>query len=91
MSLSVDIRRDTVTVLRRALDFVSSVDIHDKDAVRRFSVEQALAINARDLAWRARAEDLWLELNARGVALMARRGRRPAERVRAGWGVAQGS
>jgi len=91
MSLSVDIRRDTVVVLRRALDFVSTVDIHDKNAVRRFSVEQALAINARDLAWRARTEDLWLRLNARGVALMSRRGKRPAERVRAGWGVAQGS
>jgi hypothetical protein len=90
-SLGVEVRRDTVVELRRALEFVKSADLHDKKAIQRFSVAQALAINGRDLGWRARAEDLWRRFNARGVALMARRGVRPAGRVRAGWGVAAGS
>jgi hypothetical protein len=92
MRLGVEVRRDTVDVLRRALDFAGRVDVHDKRAVQRYAVEEALAINARDLRFRTETEALWDHLNARGAVQMARRGVRPAgERVRAGWGVAAGS
>jgi radical SAM superfamily enzyme YgiQ (UPF0313 family) len=91
MELGVAVRRDTVQILRQVLDFVSTADVHDKAAVRRFAIDLGLSINARDVAWRARTEDLWMRLNARGAALMSRPGVTVARRVRAGWGVAAGS
>ena len=91
VALGAAVRQDTVDVLRRTLDFVTSADLGDKAKAKRFAVELALAINRRDLAWRAQTEDLWEKLHARGVALMARRGAMPPARVRAGWAVASGS
>lgn len=89
--LTREVRRDTVVELRRAYAHVLSCDPTDKTGARTFAVEQALAIGERDLAWRARADDLWQRLNARGVTLMARRGVRPPGRVRSGFGIAAGS
>jgi len=91
VALTLAVRRDSVDALRQVFDFASSADVRDKAAVRSFAVELALDINARDLPWRARSEELWDRLHARGRVLMARRGVRTPERVRAGWGVAAGS
>jgi hypothetical protein len=52
IELGVAVRRDTVKELRRTLAFVVEQDVRDQIGVRRFAVEQALAINARDQAWR---------------------------------------
>jgi radical SAM superfamily enzyme YgiQ (UPF0313 family) len=92
MRLGVEVRRDTVVVLRRLLDFSQSPAARDKTAARAFAVSEALSVQARDLAWRARADELWGRFNARGAALSARLlgVRRPA-RTRAGWIVASGS
>lgn len=89
--LSVETRGDTVRELRALLDFVMTADLRDKERVRRFAVAKALEINARDLPRRARAEALWHRLNARGMTLMAARGRARVAKARAGWGVAAGS
>lgn len=89
--LGVAVRRDSVEAMRRMLDFVSSTDVHDKAAVRRFAVRQALEINGRDLVWRAETDELWARLNVRGTDLMRRRGLWRAPRARAGWSVAAGS
>ena len=91
LGLSVDVRRDSVKELREVFDFVTSADIRDKALVRRYAVSKAMAINARDLEWRARTEALWHRLNRRGMALMALRGARQDAKVRMGWGVAAGS
>jgi hypothetical protein len=91
IELGVAVRRDTVKELRRTLAFVVEQDVRDEIGVRRFAVEQALAINARDQAWRKQSEDLWAHLNLRGVHLMQRRGLQRGALVRSGWGVAAGS
>lgn len=91
MELSVAVRRDTVLEMREALAFVQRSDYHDKLAVRQYAVQKAVAINARDAAFRYRAAELWNQLNVRGMALMARRPGPMPTRVRAGWSVAAGS
>jgi hypothetical protein len=91
VELCVDVRRDTLAELRRALDFVLTHDVRDEARVRRFAVEQAFAINARDQAWRKQTEALWEHLNLRGAHLMQRRGVKSPRAVRSGWGVAAGS
>jgi B12 binding protein/radical SAM family protein len=83
------VRKDTLERLWAALDFATGVDPRDKQAVRRFAVDQAIATSERDLAWRAEAAGLWDTLNARGRARSAKL-HMPA-RVRAGFRVAASS
>ncbi|NUP13607.1 MAG: radical SAM protein [Polyangiaceae bacterium] len=90
-ALTRAVRADTVEELRLAHAFASQCALGDKRGARQFAVDRGLAIGERDLAWRARADDLWQRLNARGVTLMARRGVKPPGRVRTGFGVASGS
>lgn len=91
MRVGVEARRDTVRVLREVLAFVREVDVRDAAAVRRYAVEQALAIQVRDLAFRKRTEELWQLSHVRGLRLWAQRGVVPPGRARAGYGVAAGS
>ncbi len=63
----------------------------NKRAVRRYAVNKAVAINARDAAYRFRAAELWNQLNIRGMTLMNRRTGASTKNVHAGWGVAAGS
>ena len=63
----------------------------DARAVERFTVDMALAENARDQAWRRRTEQLWDHMNLRGQLLMGRRDLRAAGAVHDGFGVAAGS
>jgi anaerobic magnesium-protoporphyrin IX monomethyl ester cyclase len=91
IDLGVAVRRDTVRELRRTLEFVRTSDVRDELEVRRFAVEQAFAINARDQAWRKQSEELWEHLNLRGAHLMERRGVERRARGQSGWGVAAGS
>ncbi len=89
--LSVLARRDTVAVLRRILDYVASEDVRNAREVQRFAVDLALAVNARDHAWRRETEQLWDHLNHRGAMLMARRGVVLPRAAHTGFGVAAGS
>ena len=89
--LSVEVRRDTVKVLREALAFVQAEDVHDRRRVQQFALGQALAVGRRDVAKRQRNEALWRHLTARGTLLMARRGVAPHDRAHSGPVVAQGS
>lgn len=89
--ISTEIRRDTVDELRAMLEFASTAELRDKEAVRRYAVGKALAINARDHARRTRVNELWSRFNTRGLTLMAAKNRRSAARVRSGYGVAAGS
>lgn len=89
--LAVTARRDTLDSLRRALDFVASGAHQDAERVRRFAVDEALALARRGLPWRARTEQLWRHFTARGSLLMGRRGVLPPERAQGGWQVAAGS
>jgi radical SAM superfamily enzyme YgiQ (UPF0313 family) len=91
MRVGVEARRDTVRVLREVLAFVRRVDVRDAAAVRRYAVEQALAIQVRDLALRAETEELWRRSHARGLRLWAQRGVVPKGRGHSGYGVAAGS
>jgi hypothetical protein len=91
VDLGVAVRRDTVLELRRALEFVRENDVRDEPKVRRFAVEQAFAINARDQAWRKQSEELWEHLNLRGRHLMEQRGVKHRAPGQCGWGVAAGS
>jgi pyocin large subunit-like protein len=88
---SVAVRRDSVLQMREILEFVMTSDYHDKRAVRRYAVDKAVAINARDATYRYRAAELWNQLNLRGMTLMAHRSGPRATNVRAGWSVAAGS
>ena len=89
--IGVEVRRDSVKVLREALGFVQTADVRDRARVQRFAVGQALEVGRRDVAWRGRSEALWRHFTARGTLLMARRGVRPPERSQASFGVATGS
>jgi len=73
------------------LAFVQTNDTHDKRAVRKYAVDKAVAINARDAAYRFRAAELWNQLNVRGMALMSNRLGASMKNAHAGWGVAAGS
>ena len=72
--VGVAARRDTVEAMRAAADFAAQVDPGDSEAVRRFALDQALALGARDLPWRSRSERLWQQLEIRGQALSQRAG-----------------
>jgi radical SAM superfamily enzyme YgiQ (UPF0313 family) len=89
--LSIETRRDTVDVLRRTYELVSSSDIHDEGAVRRYALACALELNARDRKRRRRAEELWQHLELRGRSAMARRGVIVPRARRGGWRIAAGS
>lgn len=91
LELSVEVRRDTIGVLRDALAFVESEDVRDHRLVRRFAVSQALSVNARDHEHRRSTEELWQHLNLRGRTFMERRGIASTPNARAGFGVAAGS
>jgi anaerobic magnesium-protoporphyrin IX monomethyl ester cyclase len=82
-------RKDTVARLREALAFASDPPA-DPKLVRRYAIEQGLAIGAFDMDLRARVEALWEQLDARGRVLMGRKGL-GVERSRAGFEVAAGS
>lgn len=91
MDLSIAVRRDSVLEMRDMLAFVQTNDTHDKRAVRKYAVDKAVAINARDAAYRFRAAELWNQLNVRGMALMSNRLGASMKNAHAGWGVAAGS
>ncbi|WP_437281969.1 radical SAM protein [Sorangium sp. So ce375] len=91
MRVGVEARRDTLQVLRDVLAFVREVDVRDAAAVRTYAVEQALAIQVRDLVLRKQTEDLWQRSHVRGLRLWAQRGVVPPGKARAGYGVAAGS
>jgi radical SAM superfamily enzyme YgiQ (UPF0313 family) len=91
LELSVEVRRNTVRVLREALAFVQAENVRNDRAVRRFAVAQALSVNARDHEYRRLTEELWQHLNLRGRMLMERRGVVPMGNVQSGFGVAAGS
>ncbi|MBK8255496.1 MAG: B12-binding domain-containing radical SAM protein [Polyangiaceae bacterium] len=91
VELGVTARRDTLRVLRETMAFVRAVDVRDAQAVRRYAVEQALAIQLRDLSLKAQTEELWQLSHVRGLRLWAGRGVTPAGRARVGYGVAAGS
>jgi anaerobic magnesium-protoporphyrin IX monomethyl ester cyclase len=91
MRVGVEARRDTLRVLREVQAFVREVDVRDAAAVRAYAVQQALAIQARDLAFRKETEELWQRSHVRGLRLWAQRGVVPPSRARAGYGVAAGS
>lgn len=88
--LGVAIRKDTVLRLREALAFVRSAHFQDAPAVRRFAVEQGLAMGHRDMPLRKRVAALWDHYSARGGWLSERQGK-PARVSRAGFEVAAGS
>lgn len=89
--VGVEARRDTLRVLREVLAFVREVDVRDAAAVRGYAVEQALAIQTRDLRLRAETAELWQRSHVRGLRLWAQRGVVPPGRARTGYGVAAGS
>jgi hypothetical protein len=91
VKIGVEARRDTLRVLREVLAFVRGVDVRDAAAVRGYAVEQALAIQMRDLRLRKETEELWQRSHVRGLRLWAQRGVVPPGRARAGYGVAAGS
>lgn len=91
MDLSVAVRRDSVLEMRDMLAFVKTNDYADKRTVRKYAIDKAVAINARDAAYRFRAAELWNQLNVRGMALMSKRHGTALKNVHAGWGVAAGS
>jgi len=91
VDLSIEVRRDTVRVLRDSLAFVEAENVRDDRLVRRFAVAQALSVNTRDHEHRRLTEELWQHLNLRGRLLMERRGVHLAPSARAGFGVAAGS
>ena len=88
--LGVAVRCATAERLRRIVDHVRPPAVRAAAAVRRFAVAEALDIGETNRTWRARCNELWQQLNARGVARMERAGVR-LRRVRNGWGVAAGS
>ncbi len=87
--LGVAIRRDTVTRLREVRDVVMSSSLRDATAIRRFAVEQGLAIGAFDMPLRARTEALWDQLHSRGRSQSVTRGQQVP--VRRGFEIAAGS
>jgi len=90
MRVGVEVRRDTLRVLREVLAFVRAIDVRDAAAVRGYAVEQAFAIQRRDLTFRRETEELWQLSHVRGLRLWAQRGVTPPGRARAGYGVAAG-
>jgi radical SAM superfamily enzyme YgiQ (UPF0313 family) len=68
------VRRDTIERLRAIYDYAATADPNDKAAMRRFAIEQALAIGAYDAPMRLQAGQLWLALHARGRRRMERAG-----------------
>lgn len=69
--VTTEVRRDTLERLRAIHDFCRHADPGDKRAMRRFTVDQALAIGAYDAPKRLEAGRLWLALHARGRRRMA--------------------
>lgn len=90
-TLCVEARRDTLQAIREAAAFVAQADVFDSKLVRRFTVSQALRINAADAERRRQIEELWQHLQVRGLELMKRRGARSFARVHADFGIAAGS
>jgi hypothetical protein len=86
--LGVRVRRDTVQRMRELLEVVRSPAWRDPKVMRRFAVDQALAIGAHDMPLRAQVEALWDRYHARGRGLA-----RSAwtEKSRAGFEIAAGS
>ena len=91
MEISLETRTDTVRVLREGLCFVREHDVHDAARVRRFAIEQAMAVNAADAERRRATEELWQHLTLRGATLMAQRGVRRRDGALDGWSVAASS
>ncbi len=68
-------------------DVVMGASLKDSVAIRKFAVEQALAIGAFDMPLRVRTEALWDQLHARGRSQSIKRD----QPIRAGFGIAAGS
>jgi anaerobic magnesium-protoporphyrin IX monomethyl ester cyclase len=82
------VRRDSVERMRELLALVRSASFRDKKGMRRFAVDQALAIGTHDMPLRAEVASLWNRYHALGRALAER----PATRTgRNGYGIAAGS
>ena len=65
-ALTREVRHDTLERLRAIHAFAAETDPHDKSALRRFAVDQALAIGTFDAPRRIEAGRQWLALHARG-------------------------
>jgi anaerobic magnesium-protoporphyrin IX monomethyl ester cyclase len=70
-SLVQDAHRDTVQTLREILAFARSCDPRDARGVSGYAVDQALAIQQRDLDRHRRFTPLWTGLDRRGRMLLA--------------------
>jgi hypothetical protein len=86
--VGVQVRKDTVSRLREALEFARGN--HDKAAVRRFAIERGLTIGAWDMPKRAEVERLWNHLHTRGRMLSGTESRVTSP-LRASFSVAAGS
>lgn len=89
--LGVAARRDTVGRIREAMAFVAANAVQDAARVRRFAVDQALAVGEADVEPRRQLEELWQHLHVRGLELMRRRGARAYTHVHSDFGIAAGS
>jgi len=77
--LLVEVHQDSVDTMRRMLDFAAKADPSDKETIRSYAVRAAVEVNARDLAWVGRVEDLSSILSARGSVLLKDRDGTQAE------------
>jgi hypothetical protein len=60
---------DTVTELRRIIEFTKTARSDDTEGIRDFAVEAAMAANERDHLWLNRTEKLFDRLTARGAKI----------------------
>jgi len=88
--IGIEARRDTVARLRQAMALVANVPLRDNSAMRRFAVEQGLAIGAMDMPLRATTGSLWDHFHARGRLRETRPGA-DAKKGRSGFEIAAGS
>ena len=65
-ALIVDAHRDTVHEMRSLLEEAGTVDPHDREEVRRFAVEKAFEINARDVFRYERFDQIWDRMSFTG-------------------------
>lgn len=65
--LALEVHRDSVSVLRRSLDFARTVELDDSSCINRFAIDVGLELGRRDLPWHAQAVRLWKQLHDLGT------------------------
>jgi hypothetical protein len=85
--VGVAVRRDTALRMRELIALVRSPAWRDKKTMKRFAVDQALAIGAYDMPLRAEVAALWNRYHARGRFLT----KRTPVQGRTGFEIAAGS